>query len=75
MTVSETPIAANFNKALDIEVNLSSKLPLNPILPVNNLPQTINLPFSKRIRLDLRTDISLSQNPLTQSGANAVDIL
>jgi len=75
MAVSATPIATNFNKAFDIEVDLFSKLPLNPILPVNNLPETINLPFSKLIRLNLGIDTSLSQNPLTQSGSNAIDML
>jgi len=58
--VPDTPIAANFNKALDIKVNLSSKLSLNLMLPVNNLPEAINLPFSKTVCLNLRIDTSLS---------------
>jgi len=60
MAVPDTPIAANFNKAFDIKVNLSSKLPLNLILTVNNLPEAINLYFSKIIGINLRIDTSLS---------------
>jgi len=37
MTVPDTPIATNLNEALDVEVNLLSKVTLNIILPVNNL--------------------------------------
>jgi len=58
--MSDTPIAANFNKALDIKVNLFSKLTLNPILPVNKLSETIGLFFGKATCLSIRTDTGLS---------------
>jgi hypothetical protein len=60
MAVPHTPIAANFNQALDVEVNLFSQFPLNPKLPVNNLTETINLTFSKFIRLSLSINTGLS---------------
>jgi len=60
MAVSETPIATNLNKALDIKANFSSKFPLNLIPPVNNLPKTINFLLGEIIRLHLRLDLTLS---------------
>jgi hypothetical protein len=75
MAMPAAPIAANLHKALDIKVNLFSKLPLYPVLPVNNLPKTINLSLGKIVRLNLSLNPGLNQNPLTQRRANAVDIL
>jgi len=60
MSVPDTPIAANFNKAFDIKVNLFSEFTLNPVLTVNNLPDTIKLVFGKLIRFNIRVDSSLS---------------
>jgi len=70
-----TTVATNLNETLDIQVNLFSKFTLNLILPVNNLPETINLVFSKAIRLGLSIDTDLSQNLPTQGRSNAIDIL
>jgi hypothetical protein len=70
-----TTVATNLNETLDIQVNLFPKFTLNLILPVNNLPETINLVFSKAIRLGLSIDTGLSQNPPAQGRANAIDIL
>jgi len=71
----DTPIATNIDEALDIKVNLFSKLPLNLILPVNKLPETISLLFSKVTRLNIRIDTRLSKNPLAQGRANAINML
>jgi len=60
MTVPDTPIAANFAEALDIKVNLFSKLTLNLILMVNKLSETVDLFISKAIRLNIRIDTALS---------------
>jgi hypothetical protein len=53
MAMPDTPIAANFHKAFDIKVDIFPKLSLNLMLPVNNLPEAINLLFGKFIRLNL----------------------
>jgi hypothetical protein len=55
-----TPVATNVNETLDVKVNLFSKLTLNLMLVVNKLPETINLFFSKAIRLSIRINTSLS---------------
>jgi len=60
MPMPGTPIATNFDEALDIKVNLFSKLALNLILPVNKLSETISLFFSKAACLNIRTDTGLS---------------
>jgi len=75
MTMPDTPIATNLNKALDIEVNFLSKLPLNIIPPVNNLSDTIDLLFSQVTYLSIGIDASLCQNLLAQARTNAIDIL
>jgi len=75
MTMPGTPIATNLNKALDIEVNLLPKLPFNIMLPVNNLPETIDLLFSQVAYLGIGVYASLRQNPLAQRRTNAIDIL
>ena len=51
-----TPIATNFNEALDIKINLFAQLTFNPVLPVNKLSETINLVFSKITHLGIRAD-------------------
>jgi len=56
----DTSIATNLDEPLDIKVNLFSKLTLNLIRMVNNLSETLNLVFSKVIRLSIRIDTSLS---------------
>jgi len=56
----DTAIATDLDKALDIKVNLFSKLALNPVLPVNSLTEAVNLIFGKAIRLGIRLDASLS---------------
>jgi hypothetical protein len=56
----DTPVATNVNETLDVKVNLFSKLTLNLMLVVNKLPETINLFFSKAIRLSIRINTSLS---------------
>jgi hypothetical protein len=75
MAMPHTAVAANFNKPSDILVNLSPKFPLNPILPVNNLTKAINLTVGKVICLDLGTNSGLVYNFMTQSYADAIDIL
>jgi hypothetical protein len=60
MAVPDTTVATNLNETLDIKVNLFSKFTLNLMLPVNNLSETINLVFSKAIRLGLSIDTGLS---------------
>jgi hypothetical protein len=59
MTMPETPVATNLNEALDIKVNLFSKLALNPALPVNKLAKAINLIFGKVVHLNIRIDTGL----------------
>jgi len=56
----DTPVATNIDETLDIKVNLFSKLTLNLTLMVNKLSETINLFFTKAIRLSIRIDTSLS---------------
>jgi hypothetical protein len=56
----DTPIAVNVDETSDVKVNLFSKLTLNPMLVVNKHPETINLFFSKAIRLSIRINASLS---------------
>jgi|TARA_B100002003_G_scaffold179019_1_gene166954 hypothetical protein len=75
MAVPHTPIAANFDKTFDIKVNLFPEFSLDHTFTVNNLSEAINLIFGKSVRLNLSIDTSLSQNLMTQSGANAIDIL
>jgi hypothetical protein len=60
MTMSATPVATNLNETLDIKVDILSKVTLDSILPVNNLPETINLIFGKAIRLGLSGNTGLS---------------
>jgi hypothetical protein len=55
----DTAIAANLNKALDIEVNLFLKFTPNLILPVDKLTQAVNLVFGKAIRLGIIADAGL----------------
>jgi hypothetical protein len=55
-----TPVATNVDETPDVKANLFSKLTLNPMLVVNKLPETINLFFSKVIRLSIRINTSLS---------------
>jgi len=75
MPMPDTPIAANFDEALDIKVNLFSKLALNFILPVNKLSEMISLFFGKATCLNIRADTGLSQNSPAQSRTNPIDIL
>ncbi len=75
MAMPDAPIATNLNKAFDVEVNLFSQLTLNIILPVNNLPETIDLFFSQVAYLGRGIDPSLGYNLLAQAGTNAIDIL
>jgi hypothetical protein len=75
MPMPAAPIATNLHKALDIEVNLLPQFPLDIILPVNNLPETIDLLFSQVIHLGRGVDVSLGYNLLAQAGTNAIDIL
>jgi len=55
-----TPVATNVDETPDVKVNPFSKLTLNLMLVVNKLPETINLFFSKAIRLSIRINTSLS---------------
>ena len=71
----ETAVTANFNEALDIKVNFFPEVTLNLILPVNNLPETVNLIFSKTIRFGISTNTCLGQNPPAQLRTNTIDIL
>ena len=56
MTMPETPIAANLDKALDVKVNLFSKFTLNPILATDKVSEAINLVIGKTIYLGIRVD-------------------
>jgi len=60
----DAPVTTNLDEALDVKVNLFSKLTLSPILSVNKLPKAINLIFSKVAYLNIRVDTSLRQNLL-----------
>jgi len=71
----ETPVAANLDEALDVEVNLFSKVTLNPVLVVNHFPELINLVIGKVAHLDIRADAGLSQNLLARRSPDAIDIL
>jgi len=71
----ETAITANLDQALDIEINLFSKVTLNPVLFVNNLSKTIDFLLGKILNPGIRGDLGLSQNPPAQGGADAIHIL
>jgi hypothetical protein len=71
----DAPIATNLNKALDVEVNLFSQVTLNPIPPVNNLAEAINLFLSEVAYLGIWINTSLLYNLVAQARANAIDIL
>jgi len=60
MTMPDTPIATNLDETLNVKVNLFSKSTLNLVLPVNQLPETLNLIFSEVGNLSLGIDTSLS---------------
>jgi len=75
MAMPATPIATNLDQTPDILFYRFPQFTLNPVLAVNSLPDAINLILGKAIRLGLRANIELGQNPLAQVGANATDIL
>jgi len=56
MTMAVAPVATNFNKTLDVKVNLFSKVTLNLILMVNNLSETVDLSLSEAICLGVRAN-------------------
>jgi len=60
MTVPTTPVAANLDETLNVEVNLFSKLTLNLVLSVNQLSESINFFFSQLVYLTLRSDAGAS---------------
>jgi hypothetical protein len=59
VAVPDTSVATNLDETLDVKVDLFSKLTLNPVPPVNQLSETINLIFSEAIHPSIRTDIGL----------------
>ena len=75
MAMSDAPVAANLNKALDVEVNFSPEFAFNLVLLVNNFSETVNFLFSQFIYSGIRIDTGLSENFLTQDRTNAVNIL
>jgi hypothetical protein len=75
MPMPDASVAANLNETLNVEVDLFSKLALNPVLTVNSLTKAINFVFSQVADLDIGIDTSLSQNLLTYARTNAVNIL
>jgi hypothetical protein len=60
VAVPDTTVATNLDETLDVKVGLFSKLTLNPISPVNQLSETINLIFSKVVHFSIRADTGLS---------------
>ena len=75
MAMPEPAITANLDQALDIEINLFSKVTLNPVLFVDNLSKVIDFLLGKVLNPRIRGDLGLSQNPLAQGGTDAVNIL
>jgi hypothetical protein len=75
MAVPVAAVAADFDEALDVHLNLAPEFTLYSVLLVNNLAEAIDLIFSKLAHLGIRIDVELTQNPAAQMRANTVNIL
>jgi hypothetical protein len=75
MAVPAATVAADFNEALDVHLDLAPEFTFYFILLVNNLAEAIDLIFSKLIHLGIRIYVELAQNLAAQVRANAVNIL
>jgi len=75
MTMPDTSVASDLNQTLDVEIDLFSQFPLNPILPVDSLSEAVDFLLGKVIHLGLRSDAGLSENLLAQCTANTIDVL
>jgi len=60
MTMPDTTVTTNLNKAFDVKVNFFSEVTFNPVFSVNNLTEAINLLFGKVIDLGIRVNTSLA---------------
>jgi hypothetical protein len=68
-------IATDLNKPLDVEIYLFPEFPLNPICPVDELTDTVNLLFTKLLHLGIGIDPGAGEDLLAQGGSDAIDIL
>jgi len=68
-------VTADFNEALDVQLNLAPEFTLYPVLLVNNLAEAIDLIFGKLTHLGIRVYVALGQNLTAQVRANAINIL
>jgi len=71
----QTTIAANFNEALDVKVNLFPEVALDAVFLVNHFTQFIYFILGKVIYLGVRADTEFGQNLQARSRAYAVYIL
>jgi hypothetical protein len=75
VAVPGTAVAADFDKPLDIEINLFSEISLYPVRFIDNFPELIDFNLGKVLYPCIRRDIRLGQDFLAQGRADTVDIL
>ncbi len=75
MAMPYAPITADLNKPLDVEIYFLPEFPLNPICPIDELTDTVNLLFSKLPHLGIGIDPGVREDLSAQGGSDAIDIL
>jgi hypothetical protein len=58
-----SPITAHLDKPLDVEGDLSSELPFNPVFPVNKLANAVDLLLGEVFDLGIEVNAGLVQYP------------
>src|SRR5579875_2565756 len=73
-SVSEAAVAADFDQALDVQVNLTPKVAFDLVLALDNLAQADDLVLGEVFHLGLRTDLGLFKDLPRECWPDAVDI-
>jgi len=72
--VAKPTVAAKIHEPLDIHRNFGPQRSLDFIFAVDDFSNTVYFTVGQIVRLDIRIDIELRQNPVGRCSADAIDI-
>jgi len=74
LSVAKTAIASNVHESFDVHGYVSAHVSLDPMLAINDVPNTDHLSLLQLIHTSAEIDMSLCQDFLSCTSSNAIDV-
>jgi hypothetical protein len=74
LSVTKTAIRSNVHQSLDVHGNFAAQISLDPMFPINYVPNAHHFSFLELIDTGIEIDIGLGKDFLSRISSNPIDI-